>query len=57
MSQPIPKRIKESRPEVGRKGVNTLLVDGSNLLEIAFSADKKLNSDGVEIGGVYQFLL
>ena len=57
MSQPIPKRIKESRPEVGRKGFNTLLVDGSNLLEIAFSADKKLNSDGVEIGGVYQFLL
>ena len=57
MPQPIPRRIKEKDPSLGQVCFNTLLVDGSNLLEIAFSADKKLNSDGVEIGGIYQFLL
>ena len=57
MSQPIPKNIKEKNPSYAVKGFNTLLVDGSNLLEIAFSADKRLNSDGEEVGGVFQFLL
>lgn len=57
MSQPIPKKIKEKNPSLAVKCFNTLLVDGSNLLEIAFSADKRLNSNGDEVGGVYQFLL
>lgn len=57
MPQPIPRRLKEKDPSLSQECFNTLLVDGSNLLEIAFSADKKLNSDGVEIGGIYQFLL
>ena len=57
MSQPLPKAIKEKNPSMAVKSFNTLLVDGSNLLEIAFSADKKLNSDGIEIGGVFQFML
>ena len=57
MSQPIPSRIKEKNPNLARKGFNTLLVDGSNLLELSFRADKKLNSDGIEIGGVFQFML
>ena len=57
MTQPIPNKIKEKNPSLAVKGFNTLLVDGSNLLEIAFSADKKLNTDGIEIGGVFQFML
>lgn len=57
MPQPIPRRLKEKDPSLGQECFNTLLVDGSNLLEISFSADKKLNSDGAEIGGIYQFLL
>ena len=57
MTQPVPQKIKEKNPSLAVKSFNTLLVDGSNLLEIAFSADKKLNSDGIEIGGVFQFML
>lgn len=57
MSQPIPKRIKQSKPDIGRKSFNTLLVDGSNLLELAFSANKKTSSSGKEIGGIFAFLL
>lgn len=57
MSQPIPKRIKQSNPEIGKKTFNTLLVDGSNLLELAFSASKKTSSSGEEIGGIFAFLL
>lgn len=57
MSQPIPKKVKENNPHIDDKKFNTLLVDGSNLLELSFSADKRLSSDGKEIGGVFQFLL
>jgi len=57
MSQPIPKKIKEKNPEIGIKPFNTLLVDGSSLLELAFSASKKTSSDGKEIGGIFAFLL
>lgn len=57
MSQPIPKRIKENNPNIGVKQFNTLLVDGSNLLEMSFSASKKTSSDGNEIGGIFAFLV
>lgn len=57
MSQPIPKRIKQSNPDIGKKSFNTLLVDGSNLLELVFSASKKTSSSGEEIGGIFAFLL
>lgn len=57
MSQPIPKKIKQNKPDLGRKPFNTLLVDGSNLLELAFSASKKTSSAGDEIGGIFAFLL
>lgn len=37
---------------------NTLLIDGSNLLEVCSSADKTLsNITGKQIGGIFQFLL
>lgn len=57
MSQPIPKKIKEKNPEIGIKPFNTLLIDGSSLLELVFSASKKTSSDGKEIGGIFAFLL
>lgn len=57
MPQPIPKKIKENNPSLSRKPFNTLLVDGSNLLEVTFSADKRISSDGKEVGGIFQFLL
>lgn len=57
MSQPIPKKIKENNPNIGVKSFNTLLVDGSNLLELSFSVSKKTSSSGKEIGGIFAFLL
>lgn len=57
MSQPIPKKIKEKNPELGVKPFNTLLVDGSSLLELVFNASKKTSSDGKEIGAIFAFLL
>ena len=57
MPQPIPKRIKENKPELCQKTFNTLLVDGSNLLLLSSSGDKTLSSSGTEIGGIFQFFL
>lgn len=57
MSQPIPKKILQKNPELGEKIFNTLLIDGSNLLQISFSGDKRCNSDGKQVGGIFQFLL
>lgn len=57
MAQPIPKRIKEKNPSVDLKPYNTLLIDGSNLLEVCFRACKQYGSTGKNIGGVFEFLL
>lgn len=57
MSQPIPKKIKEIKPDVGVKQFTTLLIDGSNILELSSCADHTLSSDGMDYGGVFQFLL
>lgn len=57
MPQPIPKKIKESNPEMGEEKFTTLLIDGSNILELSCSADKRLNTNGKIIGGIFQFLL
>lgn len=57
MSQPIPKKIAESKPELGSKTFNTLLVDGSNILELSSLGDKTVSSNGNRIGGIFQFLL
>jgi 5'-3' exonuclease len=57
MTQPIPKRIANNYDIDTSKPFYTLLVDGNSLLEVAFNADPKINSSGVHIGGVFQFLL
>ena len=57
MPQPIPKKIKEIKPDVGVKQFTTLLIDGSNILELSSCADHTLSSNGMVYGGVFQFLL
>ena len=57
MAQPIPTKIKNKNPNIGVKTYNTLLIDGSNVLELSLAADKTLSSSGLEIGGIFQFLL
>ena len=57
MPQPIPKKIKEKNPELGVKTFNTLLVDGSNVLELSSLGDKTMSSKGKRIGGIQQMLL
>lgn len=57
MNQPIPKKILKNNPNLIVKPFNTLLVDGSNLLEIVFTSNKKLSTNGVEVGAVFGFLL
>jgi 5'-3' exonuclease len=57
MSQPIPKKVKASNPEFGTKTFNTLLVDGSNILELSSLGDRTVSSNGKIIGGIKQFLL
>lgn len=56
MQQPIPKKIIDKNPQI-LPSFNTLLVDGSNLLHIASSADDTLSSSGTPIGGIFQFFL
>ena len=57
MPQPLPKKIKGIKPDAELKSFTTLLVDGSNILELSFSVDHTINSKGEEIGGIFQFLL
>ena len=57
MSQPIPKKVKENNPNLGVKTFNTLLVDGSNILELSSLGDKTVSSNGKQVGGIQQFLL
>ena len=56
MGQPVRNKIAEKHPELKGKPFITLLVDGNNLLRIAF-ADDKVNTNGIHYGGVFQFLL
>ena len=57
MPQPIPKKIQQNKPELCQKTFNTLLVDGSNILELSSLGDNTVSSSGMPIGGVFQFLL
>lgn len=57
MAQPIPKKIIENSPGLGEKKFTTLLVDGSNILELSSSADRRVSSNGEIVGGIFQFLL
>jgi 5'-3' exonuclease len=54
--QPIKQKIKEAHPEKVVENKTVLIVDGSNLLTISL-VDKKINSRGEDIGGVFQFML
>lgn len=56
MRQPVPKRILESKPELAKVPYNTLLIDGSNLMEVCWAASDEVSSNGKRIGGIYQFL-
>jgi len=57
MVQPIPRKIINSNPQLAEKKFTTLLIDGSNLLELSISADRRLSSNGKIVGGIYQFFL
>lgn len=57
MSQPIPKKVQASNPILCNKTFNTLLIDGSNLLEVCFSADRTLSSSGKQVGGIFSFFV
>lgn len=57
MGQPIPKKIKENNPNAGLRPYNTLLIDGSNVLELSSLGDTTVSSSGKQTGGISQFLL
>ena len=57
MGQPVPKRIKDMNPSFGEERITTLLVDGSNILELSSLGDRRVSSDGREVGGIFQFFL
>lgn len=54
--QPIRKQILEAKPELAKQKYNTLLVDGSNLMEVCWAASDEVSSNGKRVGGIYQFL-
>ena len=57
MAQPVRKIIRNLHSDLIKKeGYNTLLVDGNSLMFNAFK-DDKINCNGVNYGGVFQFLL
>ena len=58
MIQPISKKITEKKENgFGEKYFNTLLVDGNNIMEVAFNSDKTISSNGKLVGPIFQFLL
>lgn len=56
MTQPIRKKISETHPEITQEKFYTLLIDGNNLMKRC-QVDTKVNSDGLHIGTIFQFLL
>lgn len=56
MAQPIRQIIKDLHPNETNKPFYTLWIDGNNLLRQCM-ADTKVNSDGIHIGGIFQFFL
>lgn len=57
MPQPIPKKIQQNNPDVCKKSFNTLLIDGSNILELSSLGDNTVSSNGKPIGGIFQTFL
>lgn len=57
MEQPVRKRISENHEVNKDKDIYTLLVDGNSLFKRSISIDKRVGDNGLEYGGIYQFLL
>ena len=57
MPQPIPKKIQQNNPELVKNTFTTLLIDGSNLLELSSLGDTTLSSSGKPVGGITQMLI
>lgn len=57
MKQVIPNKIINNLDNSFKTKFNTLLIDGSNLLEVSSLGDKTLSSKGTQIGGIFQFFL
>ena len=55
MKQPIRKRVSEANGIQQRKPQYICIIDGNNLLKIAL-VDNRMNSSGLEYGGVFMFL-
>ena len=53
MKQPVPSKHKDKVHNT----FNTLLVDGSNLLEVSSRGDDRLSGTGKPTGGIFQFFL
>lgn len=53
MKQPVPSKYKDKVHNT----FNTLLIDGSNLLEVSSSGDDRLSGTGKPTGGIFQFFL
>jgi len=56
MAQPIPKKISETHV-IEEKPTYTLKIDGDSLMQYCWNPDKRINSNGVIYGGIFQFLL
>lgn len=53
MKQPVPSKFKDKVQNT----FNTLLIDGSNLLEVSSRGDDRLSGTGKPTGGIFQFFL
>lgn len=53
MKQPVPNKHKDKVHNT----FNTLLIDGSNLLEVSSRGDDRLSGTGKPTGGIFQFFL
>lgn len=53
MKQPVPSKHKDKVHNT----FNTLLIDGSNLLEVSSRGDDRLSGSGKPTGGIFQFFL
>lgn len=54
--QPIPKRVMDSNPETAEPAFNTLLLDMNSIMKMSL-VDRRLSSDGVDYGMIFQTLL
>ena len=57
MRQVVSKQIENRYPDITNKSFNTLLIDGSNVLEMCSLADRRVSSNGKRVGGIFSMLL